>query len=266
VKHAEIVKELEALGLEEDEASVYLRLLQVGPSKVSQLSDHVDLSRSSLYRILDGLVEQGIVSKSLDRPTVYSPEDPQTIFELGSQDLQRQLAQLERVRDRVLDPLQEIAGDQSVRDGDYHWKRVEGASQIYELIGRRVQEAERSVDLLTNHGLCKRVDLPAVEKAWQVAAERGRNGVDLRLLVGFEDTVASVPDDVLGATDTIRSFDPDATIHFLLFDDRELMLLLRPQSEVTEPEEEVAVWTNAPGIVATHRSLVETVWTQAEPV
>jgi hypothetical protein len=110
------------------------------------------------------------------------------------------------------------------------------------------------------------VDLPAVEKAWQVAAERGRNGVDLRLLVGFEDTVASVPDDVLGATDTIRSFDPDATIHFLLFDDRELMLLLRPQSEVTEPEEEVAVWTNAPGIVATHRSLVETVWTQAEPV
>jgi len=263
LKHPEIVDELEALGLAEDEASVYLRLLQVGPAKVSQLADHVDLSRSSLYRVLDDLVEEGFVSKSLDRPTVYTPEDPETIFELGSQDLRHQLDRLERTRDRLIDPLREIAGDQGIQTDGYHWKRIDGATRIYDMIAKRTREADDRIELLSNHDLCARTDLGAVEKAWQTAAERGRDGVELNLLVGFEDAENAIPEEVQ-EVGRCRSFDTDETLHFVVFDREELVVLIRPQDQLTAEDEEMAVWTNAPGILATHQSLVDALWTGAQ--
>lgn len=264
MKHAEIVNELEALGLEEDEASVYLRLLQVGPAKVSQLSDYVDLSRSSLYRVLDGLVEEGFVSKSLDRPTVYTPEEPQRIFELGSRELQQQLDRLERVQSRVLGPLQDIAGDDGVQGDPHHWKRVEGATQIYEIIAKRAQEASDRIDLVSNHGLCTETDRSVVERAWRALAERGQDGVDLRLLIGFDEPTEAIPDRVLEASRGVRRFDEVETLHFLLFDRRELVLVLRAEEDGGGREDEMAVWTNAPGILATHEFLVESLWPQAD--
>lgn len=265
MNHAEIVNELEALGLDEDEASVYLRLLQVGPAKVSQLADYVDLSRSSLYRVLDGLVEEGFVSKSLDRPTVYTPEEPQRIFELGSQELRQQLDRLERVQSRVLGRLQEIAGDDGMQEDAHHWKRLEGASQIYEIIAKRAREATESIDLISNHGLCMETDRAAVDRAWRALAERGRDGVDLRMLIGFDEPKAAVPDPVLKASREVRIFDQAETLHFLLFDRRELVLVLRAEEDGAR-EDEMAVWTNAPGILATHESLVDSLWPQADPL
>lgn len=265
MKHTQIVSDLEALGLDQDEASVYLRLLQVGPAKVSQLSDYVDMSRSSLYRVLDGLVEEGLVAKSLERPTRYTPEDPETIFELGSQDLQHRLDQLERVQSRVLAPLQELAGDDGVQGDPHHWKRIEGASRIYEIIGKRAQEATERIDLISNHDLCERTELPVVEKAWQVLADKGKDGIELRLLVGFDQPGEVVPDAVLEGASGVRCFEEDETLHFLLFDRRELVLVLRPD-EGADREEEMAVWTNAPGILATHEFLVECLWPQADPL
>lgn len=266
MQHADIVNEMQALGMGEDEAAVYLRLLQVGPSKVSQLADYVDMSRSSLYRVLDGLVEEGFVSKSLDRPTVYSPEDPETIFEIGSQQLERKLDRLNRVQDRVLDPLRELAGDQGLEEDPHHWKRLEGASRIYEIISKRAQEAEERIEVVSNHALCERTDIAAVESAWQELAAQGSQGVTVHLLLGFDDPAASVPDSVVDACEQLRRFEEDRTLHFLLFDREELVLVLRPKNRVTETDEEMAVWTNAPGLLATHALLVDRLWPDADPL
>lgn len=263
--HAQIVNELETLGLETDEASVYLRLLQVGGAKVSQLADHAAVSRSSLYRVLDELVDKGFVSKSLGRPTVYTPEDPDTIFDLSTQELESRLDRLDRVRDRVLGPLQELADDEGC-DEAHHWKRIEGASRIYEVIVKRAQEADERIDVISNHALCQRHDLAAVEEAWRVLADRGREGITVNLLLGFEPPTEEVPDDVLDASAGVRSFQQEETVHFLLFDRRELVLVLKPQAEGDDGDEEMAVWTNAPGLLATHEALVESLWPQATPL
>lgn len=266
MEHAQIANELEALGLEPDEASVYLRLLQVGPAKVSQLVDHVDLSRSSLYRVLDELVEEGFVSKSLERPTVYTPEDPRTIFELGSQELESRLDRLEDVQGRVLGPLQELAGADGHEAQAHHWKRIEGASRIYEVIAKRSREAEERIEVVSNHGLCQRHELAEVERAWRTLAERGRQGVAVNLLLGFEPPTEQVPDDVLESCEEVRAFRQETTVHFLLFDREELVLVVRPQAGAGGGDEEMAVWTDAPGILATHEALVESLWPRADLV
>lgn len=263
----EIASELEALGLNDDEATVYLRLLQTGPSKVSQLSAYFEMSRSTLYRVLDELAEKGFVAKSLDRPTVYTPEDPEAVFEIGSQELRRQLDHLESVRDRVLDPMEEIADLHGGGEEDpHHWKRLEGASRIYEVIHKRAQNADRSVEALSNHSLCTKSWLPIVEKAWRILAERARGDVDVRLLLGFEEPYERVPDGVDAGPLAVRRFDADDTVHFLLFDRSEIVLVLRPEDASLGQKDEVAVWTDAPGIVATHKALFTQRWPEATEV
>lgn len=263
----EIATELEALNLEGDEARVYLRLLETGSTKVSALSDDFEMSRSTLYRVLDGLTEKGFVSKSLDRPTVYTAEDPETVFEIGSQDLRRQLEHLDRVQDRVIGSLRKLSEGNGSKPDSYHWKRLEGASRIYEVIHQCAQNAEETVDGMSNHKLCTETWMPAVEQAWQVLSEQGNNGLDVRLLLGFPELESEIPEHVSTSSMEIRAFDPDDVVHFLVFDETELVLVVRPQSPgKTEHEKVVAVWTDAPGIVATHRTLFRSLWSAGTPV
>lgn len=262
----EIAGELEALGLDEDEAQVYVRLLESGPAKVSQLSAYFEMSRSSLYRVLDALADSGFVTKSLDRPTVYTPEDPEEVFEIGSQDLRRQLDHLESVRSRVLGPLQEIAGSRTGEDDAHHWKRLEGTSRIYEVVHNRAQHAEESIEGVSNHKLCTKNWLPIVEKAWRVLAERARGGADVRLLLGFEDPCDEMPDGVDPDLFAVRRLQTTGTVHFLLFDRSEILLVVRPEDTSVGRQEPVAVWTDAPGLLATHEALFRQRWPDSEAV
>lgn len=257
----EIATELDVLNLEGDEARVYLRLLETGPTKVRTLSENFEMSRSTLYRVLDGLTEKGFVSKSLDRPTVYTAEDPETVFEIGSQDLRRQLEHLDRVQDRVIGSLRKLSEGNGSKPDSYHWKRLEGASRIYEVIHQCAQNAQETVDGMSNHQLCTETWMPVVEQAWQVLSERAGNGLDVRLLLGFSKVANEIPEQISTGSMDIRAFDPDDVVHFLLFDQTELVLVVRPQpSAKADHEQVVAVWTDAPGIVATHRTLFRSLW------
>lgn len=53
---------LEELGLKNQEAKLYLACLSLGQATVTQISDAADVQRTFAYDVLDGLVEQGLVS------------------------------------------------------------------------------------------------------------------------------------------------------------------------------------------------------------
>jgi len=62
--------QLQKIGFSEKEAQVYLALLKIGPSKVTQISRQTDLNRTSVYDLVEGLIQKGIVSKVKKRGAV----------------------------------------------------------------------------------------------------------------------------------------------------------------------------------------------------
>ncbi|MBI2443956.1 MAG: ArsR family transcriptional regulator [Candidatus Magasanikbacteria bacterium] len=71
------------LGFSEKEAQTYLALLMLGPSSVRNLAKKVELNRSTVYEVLKGLRERGLVSfYEKEAKQYFVAEDPGKLHEL----------------------------------------------------------------------------------------------------------------------------------------------------------------------------------------
>ena len=70
-KEEELVSNLQDFGLSQDESEIYVGLLRAGPSRVSQISNFIQINRVKGYRILENLKKRGLVSSTFSNPTVY---------------------------------------------------------------------------------------------------------------------------------------------------------------------------------------------------
>lgn len=69
-------------GLSKKEAEVYLASLEVGRPTPLSVSKETFLPRPSIYRIMEGLVEKGLMGKVKEgKHTIYIPEDPSSLLE-----------------------------------------------------------------------------------------------------------------------------------------------------------------------------------------
>lgn len=92
---------LQGIGFQEDEATVYLAALELGPSSVWDIAKKSGLKRPTCYLILDDLVSKGYASQSHDgRRTLYSVISPTqllTRMRQRQERLERHLAELEAI-------------------------------------------------------------------------------------------------------------------------------------------------------------------------
>lgn len=75
-----LAKKLEAVGLTDKQARVYVAALFLGPSAVQRIAEQADVNRATTYVILAELAEMGLVSESSEgKKTVYVAEPPEAI-------------------------------------------------------------------------------------------------------------------------------------------------------------------------------------------
>jgi sugar-specific transcriptional regulator TrmB len=77
-----IAEKLGKLGIEEKKAKVYLALLQRGPLPASEIARMTKLKRPTVYDMLEGLMDTGLVSVGFSGSVkVFSAENPDVIVE-----------------------------------------------------------------------------------------------------------------------------------------------------------------------------------------
>ena len=76
-----MIKALENLGLEESEIKVYLALLELGPSSVSEITKKAQITRTLGYHVLEKLGWLGLVDQAFSKgkKIIYSAEHPQRL-------------------------------------------------------------------------------------------------------------------------------------------------------------------------------------------
>ncbi len=126
-----IRKQLCSAGLSENEASVYLALLELGKGSVAQISRRAGLNRTTGYDILDRLVARRLASISGKEPKQeYLAESPGRLEYILLEELELKQRELEGVRAfiPVLKSLHNVAGRPRIR----FYEGVEGMKQVYE--------------------------------------------------------------------------------------------------------------------------------------
>lgn len=76
------IKQLQEIGLKQQEAEIYLACLRLGMAKVAELAEEVDVPRTSIYVHLENLLEKGFIKKSKKGSVEYfAPVEPTDIFQ-----------------------------------------------------------------------------------------------------------------------------------------------------------------------------------------
>ena len=108
-------KYLQVLGLTEAESKVYLHILKSGPSPVLQVAKLLELSRVTIYNVIESLTEQGLMtSVEKGRKQLYASEPPERIIILANSKIHKMKSMVEEIKSGI-DELKLIqSGDKPV--------------------------------------------------------------------------------------------------------------------------------------------------------
>jgi HTH-type transcriptional regulator, sugar sensing transcriptional regulator len=93
---------LEEAGMSEKEIKVYLELLKIGTGKAGILAKKTELNRTTVYDLLEGLIQKGIISKyRKGAQTSFSAVNPELLLNYLENEKQEAVAKADRDKKRI---------------------------------------------------------------------------------------------------------------------------------------------------------------------
>lgn len=116
---------LEEFGLENREAKIYVKLLEIGGGGASEIAKKVNILRPTVYDILDNMIKKGVVSYSISAGRkVFSAVDPQI--------LQQIVDEKKRIISQFVPELNEISKGSLVKPFVETYLGPKGVKTIYD--------------------------------------------------------------------------------------------------------------------------------------
>lgn len=179
----ELVDRLAAFGIEGNEARAYYHLSRRGASTAAELAKAADLPRTDVYRLMDGLEEQGLVERTLASPTEFVPQPIGDALERRIEDRAKEVERLETLADDLREAWPRPR-DRGSPDGE----RVsihKGDQQVKGLLERMVADADEKVLIVCPKRSLARFGSMGLKE--DVAA-RAEEGADVRVLTEVDET------------------------------------------------------------------------------
>ncbi len=127
--------QLTSLGLTSQQSSLYLKLLELGPSSVGNITKHLSIARISCYDTLNRLISRGLVSYINTRGAkLYQATPPQSLLDIAKE---HQLAATQQTKtiEHLLPQLQKIQHRTSPDETNATiYKTKQGMKSIFELM------------------------------------------------------------------------------------------------------------------------------------
>ena len=127
-----LAKTLQAFGLSEPEANIYLALLEIGPQPASVIAKKAGLKRGHTYNVLTFLLEKGVIQEfTKDKVKYFTCSSPLVLVSL----LERRGEEIEskkRTLIQVIPDLERIRNPMAVQPKVRLFQGIEGIKEIYE--------------------------------------------------------------------------------------------------------------------------------------
>ena len=171
------------LGLDDLEAKIYLNLLRVGPISASALAKEIDIERTKMYRTVEKLINQNIVSSTFSKPKLCIATEPEEVLKMIMQRKEDDLKKLKMTKGQVIKKIKEIVPTTNSRNlPTFHI--IQGSSNIYSDIGKLIENSDDIVYIVTTlKDISKMYHTNIPEKIKTCE----KNGGEVRLLTEMND-------------------------------------------------------------------------------
>ncbi len=119
-----LVNKLEALGLNQKEAKIYLALLELGETTVARIAKKSKIQRTTIYDVINSLKEKGLVSITpKNKKKCYTASDPRQ--------LEEKLEERKNILKSILPELLSITNLIDKKPKISYFEGIEGLKEIY---------------------------------------------------------------------------------------------------------------------------------------
>jgi sugar-specific transcriptional regulator TrmB len=126
-----LAKKLQSIGLTQNEARVYLFLLEYQEAKTGLICSKLKIPNSHIYQILEKLLDKGIVSfKIVNNIKVFRPVDPQSLYSLF-REKELQLEQEKKELKEFITNLKKIETKEHKQNDFKYFEGVAGVKSMF---------------------------------------------------------------------------------------------------------------------------------------
>lgn len=247
-------KRIMDLGLTEYQARVYLALLELGSSKAAALASVANVPRTRVYATMNQLHEKGLVEIVPETPLRYRPVPIRLYLEKNARALREDARQLE---EQVADLQREFAvkGEMALEERG-RFEAIYGRRNAHERLLRMYDGARQRILGIGTANSPSRI----VKSAIYTLEEKAKEGVSIRY--AFPVTAQNREQvDEIGRFARVKAINVHLPIYFYVFDQREILLTHPlPDDDNFYRGDDVAIWTNNPGIARALETIAEKIW------
>jgi sugar-specific transcriptional regulator TrmB len=248
-----IIGYLHDFGLTTKEAKIYFALSKLGSATATEIAGTTKFSRLQTYRAIKGLLDNGIVEMSLERPRKYTPLKIEQALNLLGQEAERKILELEKKTPLLLKQWTALS-DPQVDKTNYTFRFIQGPKNVSKFRIMLYESAKKGITtIMKPNDLMKCV----VDGADDVFEKLTYNNVSVKGL-------SEVNKLNLDASKRFLEFSKlNHTTHsnvlpFAVIDEQEALICLSRDGKDGVPES--AIWTNHPELVGFLKEVFEMLW------
>lgn len=172
-----------ALGLNELESLIYLNLLRTGPITASMLSKEAGLERTKTYRIVENLINEGIVSVTFSTPKLCVPLDPEEAFNKAIQKKEEEISRLKQIKEKSIQRVKGVVAASYGTDLPT-FRIVQNHMSIYSNIELLLEKSTGTVYIITTLNDASKMYYSHIPEKIQRCQ---KNGIAVRLIIDEEE-------------------------------------------------------------------------------
>jgi sugar-specific transcriptional regulator TrmB len=257
---SEFITELIGFGLSEKEAQLYFHLLKYGPKPPSLLAKSLKTYREDVYRTITGLIDKGMVSPSLESPTVYTAVELNIALESTLKRHETELREMERRKQE----LQEITKQQHFRPSDEF-----STFKILKSVGDGVTILLSTLSSTEKEWIAVVPPIGTVISSLYLLEDDKKyidRGGTIRFITDITYPYVEVIQQHLDLKMEVRHLDKYTGVLFLVFDRKISMSIINGDIDSISLNEPASLlWTDDPTYAEYLMSTFELLWKQAIP-
>ena len=226
---SEFISKLIGFGLSQKEAQLYLSLLKYGPKPPSLLAKSLKTYREDVYRTLTDLTDKGMVSPSLETPTVYAAVELDIALEAVFKKHETELQEMER---RRLE-LHELSKEQRFRPSDEYstFKIIKSVKELVAVTSSLATSSQEEFLYATPADTIALASLFGINEAAKKVIERGG---EVRGITNVTYPIIEAVQELLDIGEDVRHLEGYRGIYFGVLDKRMSFTAINVDSAIHE--------------------------------
>jgi sugar-specific transcriptional regulator TrmB len=253
----EFIERLSVLGLSEKEAQLYHYLLKYGSKTPSLATKYLKTYREDVHRTLSALVDKGLITMSLDKPTLYTAVPIDLALEAMRQQRLYEQQKIQETEEELLALSSDFVLD--VPDDVQNFRVLKNLLEITVLSRQTILRAEHDLFFIPpdetgtgeQHGII------------DAFIEAKQRGVNMRAVSDIAPYALSAARALVAHDIQLRHCPGYQGMRFLVIDGRESLTSISLDKPHARGASVAALWCDSPVYAQYLQSLFEIVWKQS---